>query len=94
MKSSKIIALILSISLCITGLISCNGKEESSDKSSQNAIELTETGTTQYKKMQKPEETQKTEEEITSKDGILFEFINSNSWEESGKKKYINWMEK
>jgi endoglucanase len=88
MKSSKIIALILSISLCITGLISCNGKEESSDKSSQNAIELTETGTTQYKKMQKPEETQKTEEEITSKDGILFEFINSNSWEESGKKIY------
>jgi len=88
MKSSKIIALILSISLCITGLISCNAKEESSDKSSQNAIELTETGTTQYKKMQKPEETQKTEEEITSKDGILFEFINSNSWEESGKKIY------
>jgi len=88
MKSRKIIALILSISLCITGLISCNGQEESSDKSSQNAIELTETGTTQYKKMQKPEETQKTEEEITSKDGILFEFINSNSWEESGKKIY------
>lgn len=88
MKSSKIIALILSVSLCFTGLISCSEKKENLDTSSQETTEITETETTQYKKIQKPENTQKTEEESKSNDGILFEFINSNSWEESGKKIY------